>query len=368
MLRLHFLFVVCIYIILVPTTQATDNCTKENFCNGGGVCENGNCKCDLGWTGTGCTENASDAYPAAWNALRSLILISYGISFFVSLAGIIINGREKSSQNSSGFGAFFNVKGVTLVFINLLCLNMILYYSIDPEGFDRNGVPRGVRLTLNGITFPLLATLLLSILFHWADLYNTTTQMLRKEEMLEKINQKYKSDLKLEDVLERLRFVNRLRFPFVLIIIISYVITAIMYALIIAGVSNLTSITYIWGIYFVGLYLMVTIGFSVYGGKLIKILPVTFGTKMKKVTKLTTIQAFVFLICFLLGVIAFFATSALWAFILTYYLLRGAMLFIIITMLSLFVQIQKKFPFIEFTNKSTEGQSSAADSTTVDSV
>jgi len=280
----------------------------------------------------------------------------------------VANVREKRKEPShTAAYMFFNVKGVALAFVCLLCLNMILYYGVDPEGFDMNKTPRAVRFTFSGVTYPLLATLLLTILFHWADLYNTTTEMLKKEEMLEKINAKYKSDLKLEDVLSKIRFVNRLKLPFVIIVIISYVLTAILYALIIVEAQNITSIVYIWAIFFVALYLVITIGFTVYGRKLIGVLPNAMAKRMRKVTRLTTIQSVVFCFCFLLGVITFFATNSFWAFLLTYYLLRGAMLFIVVTMLSMFVRVSRRWPFIEFTksNKSTERSGSITETAEV---
>jgi hypothetical protein len=55
---------------------------------------------------------------------------------------------------------------------------------------------------------PLAASALVSVLFHWIELYMVTITSLRRDEMLEKINSRYASNVTLENILDRVLFIS----------------------------------------------------------------------------------------------------------------------------------------------------------------
>ncbi len=108
-------------------------------------------------------------------------------------------------------------------------------------------------------------------------------KLLRQEQMLEKINAKYKSNLTLEDVLDKIKFVNRFKMPFLIINIIAYALSVITFVLI--GVNSEFSLMliYIWSAFLTVVFFMEAIGFLYFGRRLVNVLPDNVRDKMKRV-------------------------------------------------------------------------------------
>lgn len=145
--------------------------------------------------------------------------------------------------------------------------------------------------------FPFSILSFVAILFHWyvmmqklkfkylnrIDLINISVTTLRKEEMLQKISIRYKpKDITLEDMVEKLKFLGRLKIPFTFLIVLLFVI---IYATqIVAGlnIQVLLMGNIMFGVVFI-YYTITCVGFLVYRKKLISIMPFELTKKVKKV-------------------------------------------------------------------------------------
>jgi len=251
------------------------------------------------------------------------------------------------------------VRRITLISICIMCAMVILYMALDPNGFDETGIPYLVYGNLLSLQFPVLSWMFTCIIFHWAEIYYRSSQILKKEAMLERINKRYQSNVTLEDILGRVRFLQTLRIPFIVINALD-VVLIIMYQ-IVRGVDprSVNDAGDVWVVYTCILFVVLAGGFLFYGRRLLRVMPTIMVRKMKRMTNLISIQAVIFMLCLILGFVAgtVFVGIAQ-SFIAAFSLFYAALLSMIWLMLSLFVVKSKKFPWIMF-----KGTSSSRDST-----
>jgi hypothetical protein len=105
---------------------------------------------------------------------------------------------------------------------------------------------------------------------------------LKKEEMLKRINSAYNPNLTLETVVERVQFLRKLKYPFIAVILVGYLmqITRELYR---AYAPVAFDFEYIWFAYNAVIWLATAIGFFTYGRKLTQIMPDEIKEKMKTV-------------------------------------------------------------------------------------
>ncbi len=103
--------------------------------------------------------------------------------------------------------------------------------------------------------------------------------------MLEEINAKYKSNLSLEDVLSKIKFVNRMKTPFVAVNMVAYALSIVTF--IMSGLEdpNELYLLYMWAIFLSVIFFLEAIGFLYFGRRLVNVMPDNIKQNMGRVRK-----------------------------------------------------------------------------------
>jgi len=192
-------------------------------------------------------------------------------------------------------------------------VDMTFFYAIDPHGVEHI-LPISVGNIGQTLLFPLMSTTYMIILFHWAEIYYKTVKVLQQEEMLQKVNSRYKSKITVKDILSKVKILNKLRWPFVVVNTFGFLFAIAELAVIGKPVQQYVGASFV--AYFFFMYLLESIGFIVYGRKLVVFLPGHFKKKILKITNT------------IMGLAAFFMCLLL-IYILIAYLDDGAKLFLV---------------------------------------
>jgi len=351
------------FLIFSIVQSADPQVPCKDFCDDiGGEChsEFSSCRCHLGWYGHGCASSVMKEMPGAWYAFRSLIMIFYGVFFLFGVLLVFVGWREKVQRGfASGRLTLFHARNLSLISVLFLCLNILLFYGIDPEGFEKTSLPVGVNLFLNSVTFPLLATILMTILFHWAEVYYFSVKLLRQEEMLEKINVKYKSNLSLEDVLAKIRFINRLKVPFLVINLSCWALSLLTFIWNGLNLKGNQSIVYVWAVFLSIIFFGEAIGFFIFGRRLMNVMPEDVRGKMTKVTRLVSIETGVFCFVWIFTFIGASTHPNPTLYLVIFVIARAAMLAVIGMIYSGFLKFSRKFPFCHL-KEQTESENTAS--------
>jgi hypothetical protein len=115
-------------------------------------------------------------------------------------------------------------------------------------------------------------------------LYHSAVATIRREEMLEKINSRYKANVTVEDVLAQATLLKRLKIPFILVANVGFIVTVI-HEFWRAYVEVDFDFSYLFAAYFILIWISFTIGFFIYGKRLMDLMPQNISKKLRKVTK-----------------------------------------------------------------------------------
>lgn len=107
---------------------------------------------------------------------------------------------------------------------------------------------------------------------------------LNKEHMFQKINKNYKrKDVTLEEVVHKVKFLSQLKLPFTIFAV--FVFISMMTLTVIGGLGiQLWLLDNIVNAELALIYVVLTIGFLVYGRKLVSLMPYELTRKVRKVS------------------------------------------------------------------------------------
>ncbi len=321
-----------------------NNCNDRGFCGA-----NDTCVCILSYYEKDCSVGANELEPGLWAFHRIWTIITYSICGIICILGLISSSRQFGTRASM---LFFNFKQFAIVMILVMCIDVVIYFAVDPRGYNYI-VPRLLNEILFGLAFPLMFTIYLFVLLHWAEIYDNAMHRLRQEEMLEKINQKYKSNISLQTILTNMNGIHKLRIPFAILLVtiwIMQVVRDFMYALVFD-----THVRTIHSFYLSFVLLVEFIGLVYYGRKLISIMPDDIAARTKRYTRLFLIQMAVFGVSWIITGVAFsFAIKSPKAYIIGDWVFRFFFLVTDVVMLSTFFKPNRTFPYL-FTSTSKKG-------------
>jgi len=308
-----------------------------------------------GFRGDDCSITAVDEVPVLVYIFQAFFAFSFSLCGAVGVFAYAANKKTKATGDFSQ--VFFNVKKAVLFVLVILCLNSVLYIVLSGLNLL---LPFFIIQLSYGLSFPLLSLLFTLVLFHWADVYQTTTKILRREEMLEKINSQYESKVTLEDVVSKTRFMSKLRIPFLVLNGFAFIV-GLARDIAFVSIPPPRAIHYVWSVVFLFLYFFEGIGFLIYGRKVVSVLPDILAVKMRRVTKSISIIAVLFISTFVLAGLAFALTvDNAWVFVLGTSVWRLGLLVVVVFVLSLFVRprMQRQFPYFVFNWKGSSSKPS----------
>lgn len=267
---------VCILVVFSidhASAQCMNNCSYPM-----GECDpiHALCVCAPGNLGPDCSVDFLLEYGLVWDAARGVC----GALF--AILGIL-----------SGIAAFFsyrsvatvaNVRRTVMTLVCICCWSQFLYCVWDPwllRGIGNN--------TANNFIFGLFTYLSVAayeiILFHWIEIYNISVTTLKRENLLIRINSSYKGKaLTVEDVVQRVNLLKRLRIPFIASVIIIFALNVVDSVTQDINYSFYRSWDIAYYTIFLFCWLALSAGFLVYGRKLVSLMP---RDQLKKVRSLT---------------------------------------------------------------------------------
>eukprot|EP01117_Protostelium_nocturnum_P001782 TRINITY_DN1222_c0_g1_i1.p1 TRINITY_DN1222_c0_g1~~TRINITY_DN1222_c0_g1_i1.p1 ORF type:complete len:409 (-),score=84.55 TRINITY_DN1222_c0_g1_i1:56-1282(-) len=331
-----------------PPKNATLTCPSG--CSGKGQCHPGpRCQCINGFSGDACEFSVAKAIPVEFGLTRAFCSIGFFIIF--ALASLTLYSRWNRHQTAG----LLNASKIIMIEIVILSLANILMWSIDPFGFNGT-VPFWLTRIFFIITFPLLSTVYCTVLFHWAEVYFSIAERMKKETALSKINKNYNPNVTLEGVLSSMSFINRIKIPFIVLIVFEWLLMIIRECLIQTKTigtgegSRGAWVQYFWIWYFTLVYGIECAGFFFWGPRLVKSMPEALQAKMRRVTRLVQIASLCFF--FLWLPVAIVNTipqgRSPYAFLGGDWCLRVAAMIVCSIVLSIFIQVRKEWPFFFF--------------------
>jgi len=334
-----------VFPLFVAWSQAAPGaCTSDNQCKNHGHCIDHLCNCNSGYYGDYCTIGINKVYPVLWYFIRIFCAVVYFCLTVATIRTIVLNLRnEKKQQTSTGTtsGKWPSITTMSLVMIALVSVDMTLYYAIDPENFEHIA-PLQLDTAFIILLFPLISVTYVTILFYWAEIYDRTTRVLHREDMLQRVNTQYQRNITLQEMLNKVNILNRLRIPLIIANILGFLFAFAEIALI--GTLTANSVGAVYGVYYVIIYLVESIGFIIYGRKLVAFLPGFFKNKMRSKTNLITGLAVVFLITFVIYLaFAFLAAGSKVIYVTNHIIINLCTWTNLVLMLMLFVRFSIKF-------------------------
>jgi len=199
------------------------------------------------------------------------------------------------------------------------------------------------------------------ILFHWIELYNLSIRTIKKENMLQSINVNYKGkSVTIEEIIKKVNNLRKLRFPFIGVVCLMFVISVVRTITSIYGIE-VTVMSIILYVYTMINWFGLSLGYLVYGRKLVALMPNVLTSRMKILTYRLTILCIVGLVsliiiavCLLIG-----AGNTGEGYISIFYIIRAIIMIASISMIMMFTKLNRKWPFIfenhqALSKKSTE--------------
>ncbi|PRP83174.1 hypothetical protein PROFUN_09602 [Planoprotostelium fungivorum] len=307
--HLSILFALCAFVLAQTNDTTSTNytsiyvpdCNMRNpDCDGRGVClTDGTCRCWYGFFGssdklpssafnTGGLDNCAlraDMIPGfreAYTNIRIYQGVFFGFLALVMLYRIILEYLISFSRGSTDV-----VTKYTMILLTFLCVCESSFNSLFvlrlPGVAILSGDFFGAFGTMNVKAYyvmyyfkdNLFLFVFSALLFHWAELYYASIRKMKKEEMLRKIKPGYEPNLQMEDILLKISLVSKFRFGYVAVCALSLLVFVGQILLELCGRSysawDSYSIFY-YGFY-TGVWILFSIGYIVYGLRLIQIIP-----------------------------------------------------------------------------------------------
>ena len=216
--------------------------------------------------GDDCSEKISSALGIHVLSFQAGLAACYAVSFALSFVAACYSYGRTSLR--------------LLLFITIMLISFInfILMIVDPlqEG---EMIPIGLSQVLADLDLPLCATAFILVLFHWYNLYlifsrcrielvQIATKRMRKEHMLQQINVNYPGKpITVKEVVESINVLKRLRVPFAILGVESFVIIIVCDILFVAKIYPFMMFMIIY-IYYSLLWITLTSGFLFYGKKL----------------------------------------------------------------------------------------------------
>mmetsp|Transcript_13738 Transcript_13738/g.19051 ORF Transcript_13738/g.19051 Transcript_13738/m.19051 type:complete len:374 (-) Transcript_13738:23-1144(-) len=346
------------FILGFMLRQVTAAC--EDVCSDNGYCDGRECKCFNGYFGSDCTETLNDHYKSSVIALQAILGTLFVSLLLLSLAGLFDSLR----RNSSGLVLVTNVRSIIFGLMLIVAVTESLYVIMDP--WSLYFMPRIVNNLLFGTQYSVVITCFAAILFHWIEVVRTSIQTIRKENMMQNINVHYKGkEVTVEDMVERVKFLQKLKIPFALFLILLTAAIYVMEIFMALEPQLTTSLLAILNI-MVGLcWLFMLLGFLIYGRRLIRLVPFQITKKVKKLThKLTVLSAFILLLYIVVSPPLIVIPASSGASILgRYAAVQLLVWFVCFAICVVFMRWQKRFPFLVFGETSRSGTGTSGKNT-----
>eukprot|EP01119_Soliformovum_irregulare_P002386 TRINITY_DN12647_c0_g1_i1.p1 TRINITY_DN12647_c0_g1~~TRINITY_DN12647_c0_g1_i1.p1 ORF type:complete len:428 (-),score=47.81 TRINITY_DN12647_c0_g1_i1:15-1298(-) len=274
-----------VFILILPFAIAL--CSD---CNDRGKCgEDGRCTCIV--NNTPFTQDGMETCLSVieisntqleWNICRAILAAMYFSLSLISGLGLYYEHEKKKSQKmySNLFSSSKIVLGCEVIGTFILFLD----YAIDPSGY-LHLVSYDFIVWLDLLPSPFLMTAFLALLFHWMDLHQYSARTLKERQMLAKVRSDLDLDVSLDQVIERVNFLRKLKFPFIGISVLTFVLTIICAITRITrdpGINKLFEAIY--ALYMLLFCLSVSIGFLIYRRRLAHLIPPQLSKKVSRVS------------------------------------------------------------------------------------
>lgn len=334
------------------------NVTCFDSCSLKGKCIGGKCACINGFYGSYCQSSVREAIPTAF----ALTQVFCCLGFFIigTLATCVLVIRFFRYEQS----VLMNCGKIIMIEIIVISIANFFMWSLDPFGFTRL-IPFWLTRIFFIISFPLSSTIYCTVLFHWAEVYFVVAQKLKKENALKRVNSSYNPQITLESVLASMKMINKIKIPFILLNTIEWLIMIVREVLLqkqIIGTGKGSTgewVQYFWIWYFTLIYGAECFGFFFWGPRLVNSMPPSLQARMRKITRLIQITSLVFFFCWLPVAIinSIPAGRTPYAFLGADWCLRCGIMIFSSIVLSLFIRVSKKAPFLIFIERSNTSNS-----------
>ncbi|PRP86217.1 hypothetical protein PROFUN_05733 [Planoprotostelium fungivorum] len=300
---------ICILFVLalLPLIIAASNTTLSGCvpdCSGYGICLYTNtCKCLRGWvpsrTPEGLSQCVTTFLDIGWRGPIVSMRVVFSIVFGIEV--LLISYRILLEFLSKGDNHYLAPAGVTRLILGVLWIDtflQLIQYSVDFKGIFYTGNEWAIQ-TFSYIEIPDLVLMFSILLAYWCvplstkysdgtvriDFYQALMMKIKKEHMLRKINSNYRSEVSFEDILLQM---SRMRIAKMVMV----AVTLIGYALFIAFMVAMKFTrddgdrwTYIALVtYYAVLWVVIGVGFTISGYKLMRLMPEQVGRRIRKLT------------------------------------------------------------------------------------
>jgi hypothetical protein len=252
-----------------------------------------------------------------------------------------------SVQNLS----FSRSQNAILGIVIYLAVSNFMMHTVDPFAMLKN-YPYAFYRILFASNFPALVTLFSVIIVHWANVYHSSIKLLKNNEKLRKINQNFKGEITIQEVIEKgaknVRALNIIKVVLVILNFLTWSLQLIREVLL--GLKIVTMKTkemqVTWLTWLLLMYVVQTVGIIYYTPRLLSIMPDQIKKKMKRITRMMVVMSVLFVAAAVV-VTAVMTAPAVQpgSFLAGDWCFRVAILVILFTMLSFFMKPHGKFPY-----------------------
>ncbi|PRP82911.1 hypothetical protein PROFUN_06688 [Planoprotostelium fungivorum] len=285
---------IVLFFLLVPTLGQlqTIPCTD---CQGQGKCQtDGTCRCFGAWlspvfNGTKLTHLCTHSkLQDQENGVAAFRVVCASLGFILmSLIfwRLFLEFKHRSTLSANGIPNARRVVKFSLGINGIICFFIFLKCSLDWWG-TYGIMPFGVYHGFYCFVDFLYIILFTGMLIHWAELYQKTMKALRQRDMMKKVNSNYHGELTIEEVLISLAFLRRFKLIFIFVTALSsLVFTARIIGIHIIHYASAWRIFFTFEYtFFATLWLAYSVGFTIYGIKLCRVMPPLMATKIRNMT------------------------------------------------------------------------------------
>jgi hypothetical protein len=92
-----------------------------------------------------------------------------------------------------------------------------VFWAIDPYGLHYL-FPYILVSLLSGIIYSHIFVIFFVILFYWIEFYRLTVLALKEDEMVKKVNSVYTHHVSVDDIIQRVRFIRKMKYPLAVVV------------------------------------------------------------------------------------------------------------------------------------------------------